>query len=294
MTQPSPTPAGFTSTIELFGDSLTAGAGGSGQNLSTVLAALLPGRIVNNWGIGGQTAEQIAARQGGLQVTLTITGGSLPASFATAVVTPSTALLSTPSDNTTRYISGSINGAAATLIRAATGGPPSTTESYTIMAAGNPGATAIPSWAPFVSDQGANASDSIQVLWLGRNNAPALTATPALIQACVNSVPQPRRVLVIGILPALDEIPGTTNRIAIDAANASTISRVGSDVFIPSTPPTVAEMAAIGYSPTSQDNIDIGRGVFPTGMHADNVHLTGPGYSIFAMRVRDAILANNY
>lgn len=294
-------PAGYTTTIELFGDSLTAGNGGGGQNVETVLRGLLPGRIINNWGIGGQTAEQIAARQGGLPVTLTVTGGALPASFATAAVTPSTNLLSTPADDTTRYISGSISGIPATLIRSATGGPPSTSETYTIMGAGNPGAVTIPSWAPFISDQGSNARDSIQVLWLGRNNVPSnLANTPTLINNCLQSIPQPLRAIVIGILPALEETDGTSTKTTIDGTNASiqAIAAAAGAVFIPSTPPTTTEMAAIGYTPTSQDNTDISNGVFPTGMRSDttspHVHLTGPGYSIIAYRVRDAINSNAF
>lgn len=294
------TPAGYTSTIDLFGDSLTAGAGGSGRNMETVLRALLPGRIINNWGIGGQTAEQIAARQGGLPLTLNVTGGSLPASFATAAVVPSTQLLSTPADNTTRYLSGSISGAPATLSRTATGGPPSTSETYTIMGAGNPNAVTVSAWAPFVPDQGANAADSVQVLWLGRNNVPNLANVPGLVNSCIQVIPQPRRVITIGVLASLEETNGGATKTAIDAANASikTLTEAAGGIFIPSTPPTAAEMAAIGYTPTSQDNTDIANGVFPTGMRSDagapHVHLEGFGYSVFAYRVRDAIVDNGF
>ena len=51
-------------------------------------------------------------------------------------------------------------------------------------------------------------------------------------------------------------------------------------------------MSAIMYTPTTQDNIDIANGVFPTGMHYDNVHLNGYGYNIIANRV--AKLINQY
>lgn len=294
------TPAGYTSTIDLFGDSLTAGSGGSGRNVETVLRALLPGRIINNWGIPGQTAEQIAARQGGLPLTLTVTGGALPASFATAAVTPSTQLLSTPADNTTRYLSGSISGAPATLVRTATGGPPSTSETYTIMNAGNPNAVTVAGWAPFVPDQATNAADSVQVLWLGRNNVPSLANVPTLVNGCIQAIPQPRRVIVIGILPSLEETNGTSSKTAIDSANASikTLTEAAGGVFIPSTPPTTAEMTALGYTPTTQDNTDIANGVFPTGMRSDtaapHVHLEGVGYSVFAYRLRDAINDNGF
>lgn len=297
MVDSTPAPVGSTTTIDCFGDSLTAGSGGSGQTLSSVLSSLLPGRLVNNWGIPGQTSDQIAARQGGKPVTLNITGGQLPASFATAVVVPSTLLLSTPADNTTRYLSGTINGTPATLIRAATGGPPSTTESYTIMAAGTPSAVTVPSWAQFIPDQGFNARESIQTLWLGRNDT-VRTGLPALVAACAAQMTQPRRYVVIGVLPSLEETTGSgASRTSIDTANTALAAAHG-DLFVPATPPTVAEMAAISYTPSGQDNTDIAAGVFPTGMRSDgsapHIHLTGPGYEIFARRVKAVIDAKGW
>lgn len=293
----TPTPVGYTSTIDLFGDSLTAGAGGNGQNLGTCLAAYLPSRIVNNHGIGGQTAQQIAARQGGLPLTLSISGGAVPASFATAAVTPSTNFLSTPADDTTRYASGMINGSPVTISRTATGGPPSTSESYTIMAAGNANSFTPPAWAPFVPDEGWNARDSVQVLWLGRNNVGDLSPVAPAIAQCVTFISEPKRYFVIGVLAALNETTGTTNGDAIANLNNSLSSTYGS-LFIPSTPPTAAEMSAVGYTPTSQDNTDISNGVFPTGLRSDTtgtiIHLTGQGYQIFANRVKSVLDAQGW
>jgi hypothetical protein len=257
----------------------------------------MPARLINNWGIPGQTSDQIAARQGGKPVTLAITGGQLPASFATAAAVPSTQLGSTPADNTTRYISGTINGNPATLIRAASGGPPSTSETYTIMGAGSPSAITVPAWAQFIPDQGFNARESIQTLWLGRNDT-VRTGLPDLVAACAAQMSQPRRYVVIGVLPSLEETIGSgAARTSIDSANAA-LSAAHGALFVPATPPTAAEMAAVGYSPTSQDNTDIAAGVFPTGMRSDgsspHIHLTGPGYDIFARRVKAVIDANGW
>jgi hypothetical protein len=285
-------PVGYSTTIDCKGDSLTQGTGGSGQNIATCLAAFYPHRIVNNHGIGGQTAQQIAARQGGLPVTLTISGGSAPAAFATAAVTPSTQFLSTPADNTTRYASGIINGYPVTLSRSATGGPPSTSEAYTIMGAGNPSAVTPPAWAPFVPDEGWNSRDSIQVLWLGRNNVADLSPVAALIAQCVSYIHDPKRYVVIGVLAALNETSGTSTGIAIASLNATLSTTYGS-LYVASTPPTTAEMTAVGYTPTTQDNTDIANGVWPTGLRSDVtgtiIHLTGPGYMIFANRVKAVI-----
>jgi lysophospholipase L1-like esterase len=105
---------------------------------------------------------------------------------------------------------------------------------------------------------------------------------PILLEA--NKKLSLRRFLVIGVLPALPEIIGTTNYNAIISMNAILSANYPNN-YIASTPPTTTEMSFIMYTPTAQDNIDIANGVFPTGMHFDNTHLNGYGYNIIANRV---------
>lgn len=280
------TPVGYTPTIDGFGDSLMAGAGGSGQNIPSCLSALMPHRLINNLGIGGQTAEQVAARQGGLSVTLNVSGGQLLAGHAATACTPSVALLSTKADNTTRYLSGTIAGNAVLLCRSATGGPPSTTETYTVMSAGNPSAVPVPAWAPFIPDQGSNARDSIQIIGLGRNNVPSnLASVPALVAACVAQIHDPKRYVVYGVLAAQTETNGSSSKNAIDATNAALAAAHGA-LFVPFTPPTLTEMSAVGYTPTTQDTAEIATGVWPAGLRADTIHLLGAAYMIMALRIK--------
>lgn len=68
-------------TIVAWGDSLTQGAGASsGQNyLQQAAAALPPGRVLLNHGIGGQDVVSIAARQGGMPILLSLDDDMLPA-----------------------------------------------------------------------------------------------------------------------------------------------------------------------------------------------------------------------
>jgi len=287
------TPQGLTGTIECFGDSLTAGAGGTA--LATLLKNMLPGRLVLSRGIGGQTSAQVAARQGGspTPITVTLTGNAFNGVTAVTLTAISNQFLSTPSDNNTRYMSGSINGVQCAIARTATGGPPSTTETYTVLPAYNTSA-AVPAGSLFIPDDGFNARHSIQTLWLGRNDVPALTGVPALVAGCVAYMKPPRRFVVIGVLAALGEINGSANKIAIDSVNAQLSAAYPSN-FIAATPPSTAEMTAVGYTPTTQDNTDIANGVFPTGLRFDgNVHLTTQGYQIFANRVAAFLASNNW
>lgn len=155
-------------------------------------------------------------------------------------------------------------------------------------------------WAPFVPDQPTNAAHSVQVLWLGSNNMPSLTKVPGLVNRCTRPIPQPRRVIVLGILPAPEETNGTSANTAIDSANATikTLTEAANGVVIPATPSTPAEMTALGYTPTTQDNTDMANGVFPTEMRsrhlAPHVHLVGVCYSVFAHRLRDSINDNAF
>ncbi|MDX3927128.1 MAG: hypothetical protein QHC90_15135 [Shinella sp.] len=68
--------------VVAWGDSLTAGSGASGPDTAYPAAASRlfdPPLAVANRGIGGQPAETIAARQGGLPILVTVSGNQIPA-----------------------------------------------------------------------------------------------------------------------------------------------------------------------------------------------------------------------
>lgn len=278
------TPVGLTGTVETFGDSLTAGTGGTA--LATLMQQTNPGRLFLSHAIGGQTAAQIAGRQGGnpTPITLTVAGNAFTGFTAVSVSSISNQILSTASDTSTRCMSGTINGVQCFLTRTA----PGSVETYTLSPAYNT-TSGVAAGSVFIPDDGWNARNSIQVLWLGRNDVPNLNGLPALVAGCVAVMALPRRFVVIGVLNALNEITGGGNYNAIVAANAI-LAAAYPGQYVASTPPTVAEMTAVGYTPTTQDNTDIANNTFPTGLRFDNVHLTTTGYRIFANRV-NAILA---
>lgn len=285
------TPVGLTRTITTFGDSLTQGSGGTG--LATLLSNMLPGRLCYNRGIGGQTSAQITARQGGnpSPIQVTLTGNVFNGVTAVTITAISNRFLSTQSDNGPRYVSGSINGIQCAIGWSATGTAPSQVETYVVVP-GYSTTAAVPANSTFIPDDGLNARNDIQVWWLGRNDTD-WTGLPALYAACVSYLELPRRFIIIGILPGPTETPGTPARTALDAANAATAAAYPNN-FIPSTPPTSAELAAINYTPTTQDNTDIANGIFPTGLHSSGIHLTTAGYQVFANRVAAFLTANSW
>jgi hypothetical protein len=71
-----------TGPIVAWGDSLTrsTGASSAAARYPAIAANLFdPQRVVLNRGIGGQTSTQIAARQGGIPIAVTVEGNAIPA-----------------------------------------------------------------------------------------------------------------------------------------------------------------------------------------------------------------------
>jgi len=283
---------GIVPTITCWGDSLTQGTGGT--PFPTYLSYAYR-RLINNYGIGGQKMEQIAQRQGATPIYITLSGNAFSGTTAVSVtaingVAPTNinSPISTPADNTVRYMGGTINGIQCQLTRASSGGPPSTSETYTLKPVGTSSAS-IPAGSRFYPDDSFNAKNDIQVLWFGRNNVPTLTGLDVIIDNAISVVSRPKRVIVIGVLNAINEPNGNANKIAIDAMNAILSENYPTN-FIPITPPTQDEATAVGYGAfTGTDNTEISNGIFPTSFHTDNVHLNSFGYQVFANRVMKMI-----
>lgn len=277
---------GISLEINCFGDSLTYGAGAVGTSMLTYpqeLQNILYPRMVINQGIGGQTMEQIACRQGAKPIYVTLIGNAFNGTNDVAISNISTQFLSTPSDANTRYASGILNGVPCLITRTVV----STVETYVIRGA-NSSVAQIPINSIFYPDSGYNALPTIQILWWGRNNVPNLTGLDTLLDNAITNITNPRRVLVIGVKPSLNEIIGTDNYNSCTNMNLILKTNYPNN-YIEITPPTVEEMDYIKYTPTIQDNLEIQNGVFPSGMHSDNTHLNGFGYKIIANRVAKMI-----
>lgn len=285
---------GISSEVNCFGDSLTQGSGATtgvagGLSMPAHLANILYPRMVVNYGIGGQTAAQIACRQGAKPIYITLSGNAFSGSLTPVSITSiSTLFLSTAADTVTRYATGIVSGVPCMIIRTVV----STVETYTAIGANNASNT-IPPNSIFYPDSAYNAAPTIQVLWWGRNDVPTLAGLNTLIDSAVAVMARPRRFVVIGVKMSTNEIIGTSNYNSITAMNAVLLANYPNN-YVPITPPTATEMAAIGYTPVAQDSIDIANGVFPTSMQSDNTHFNGLGYQIMALRVANLIRKYNW
>ncbi len=263
-----------STTIEAWGDSMTAGAGGGGTTYTGVLASAL-GRTVNNQGIGGQTSAQIAARQGGLQTLLTVTGNEIPASGSVAVTARSQSPITSQGSQS---FTGTLAGIPGTLTRAGDG-----SYSFTRTTAGS--ITSCPANTPFLFDIAVGARDKTVVIWSGRNDAKGTradhTATRDNILAMAAYLtPLVERVLVVSICNGASEGTGTGAYTQIAAANAE-LQRTFGDRYIDLRRYLVDfGLADAGITPTTQDNTDVAADTIPASLRSDAVHFTSVGYTL--------------
>lgn len=275
--------SGNESEIECFGDSL--------MNEPLVMCNMELGSIrqLNARGIGGQNATQIACRQGGIPVYITVSGNALSGATATAVTSISTQFLSSPATTATTYESGIVNGIYCLLTRTVV----SSVETYSIYGYNN-STGAIPANSIFYPDTAYNSRKNVNWWMWGKNGTGSAGTLLEIYEKCISTLEAPRRVLIGGYLLSLNQTLGTSDYTTNIALNDS-IRVKYPDNYVEVTAPTTAEMDYIKYTPTSQDLTDISLGVFPTGMRrvnsgvVDNVHLNEFGNAILGVRIADML-----
>lgn len=274
-------PASGTGVIAAWGDSLTEGGQGGGTPYPQQLATLL-GRTVNNYGIDGQKTEQIVGRQGASTVTLSVEGNAFKGTEPVKISAISIPILFTTGADT-RMVTGTVAGVPVTMTRTASGDGASRVETYTLTPKAA-STTSVPANSVFTPDDAVASKGSVQILWMGRNDVPALSGVPALIEKAVGYINAPARFLVIGVPFSLKEPKSTANYKLIESLNADLAARYPGN-YVSIMPPTDAEMAAVGYTPTGEDRTYIANGQFPIGLHRDDIHFRTQGYQIIVNRI---------
>jgi len=260
--------------IACFGDSMTEGTGGSGTSYPGTLQTLtsVP---VSNYGTMAQMSTEVALRTGGLDVFVTVTGDTIPASGSVAV----TAVLPTGtwrSDYAWTF-SGSLAGIPGTLSKAV-----GNTWTFTRAAAGT--ATACP---PESRWQSARTPAPLvgRIYWAGRNN-PDVVINARDARAVVTAA---RRVnapiLVMSVCNDSSETVGTAGYNTIAAVNTELEKVAGSDYFDLRGWLIRRGLAEAGITPTTQDNTDITNDVIPSSLRSDPTHLNAAGYAAVGRRL---------
>lgn len=252
-----------------WGDSLTAGG------WPTTLAAL-SGWPVMNGGWGGQTASQIAAREGGVPAQLTVSGDIIPASGAVTI----TAVLNNPlSDGGSRK--GTLAGVLGTLAMAGD------VLSFTRVVNGV--AVACPAKSYFTPADGIAYADRHVTIWIGRNSFKS--ASPAYHVATVRAMidyltPRVKRVIVMSIPPWAGEEIGDPIRPKLDNCNAALAAAFPEYwLDIAAWLRTTEAATAAGITFTADDVTDINNGLTPRSLRMDAGHLNTIGNNAIAYRV---------
>lgn len=245
--------------VVALGDSLTKGAGASGPDTSypAVASSMLGGVDVVNLGVGDQTSTQIAARMGVLPIEVTLGARS------------ETGWNITTLDPDILYVTGAHSGS----YRGTFEGQPATlrvgSNALILDIAEEPKAAS----GQFVPDAKAQYEGTPVWIWAGRNNILEPDRVLADISAMVDAIGT-TPYMVISILPAATDDQQRLDNIA--RINAGLSERFGKrfiDIH--------AYLLTMG-SGSAADTADVARGMVPTSLRSDAIHLNDAGYSIVA------------
>lgn len=212
-----------------WGDSLTLGTGGSGGYPATLQTNL--SCTNNNFGIPGQVSLQIAQRESGIAFTLTVSGNSIAIGSNSITAVNGNAIatcaagclgqpLSTPAETTTHSVYGTLCAKHGQLTRTASGGPPSSSETYTF----TPDFT---SGGPFACSAASTFSPDFfaafpQIVWSGRNDIGVNTNNTIETNiAGMVATYTTTNYLVMGVLNSEVETTGTTDYNQVVALNSA-------------------------------------------------------------------------
>ncbi|KRA44707.1 hypothetical protein [Devosia sp. Root635] len=288
-----------TAEIACYGDSLTAGSYPS--RLATVLD-----RSVYNRGIGGQTAKQIASRQGGWVRLLTVENdeiieGSNPVTafegVAISAGTRSSDPLSTASNNTVYTLRGTLAGVPGVLSRGASGGPPSTVETYVFAPdAGQVLPVRCPPQAAFIVDPEGD-DRRVNIFWPGRNDTWADTNIQLSVDWMVSRLATgEKRFVIMSVLNgeyATEDVGGARYN-QIIAINTAVQSKYPANYLDIRRYLIDHGLATLGITPTAQDLLDVERDIVPVSLRVDGIHLTGDALQLVAEQLADFIIAKGW
>ena len=259
--------------IIFWGDSLTAGAGGGGTTYCAVCANLL-GMTHKNCGVGGETEQTIAARQGGNN--LIIPAGSVNGSYTFAQMLDEKGKQILPlrqgtGGNTVNPVR--INGQDCTLSL--------TNETYTISGYTGTLLNEVP--ALF---SGSNVYGKITVIFVGANGLGSNTVAERIsyIRSMLTRIG--KKYVVMGISYGDDQ-----SREDDDKAMQAEFG----NHFFPTRKMLVKYGLDVqGITPTSQDETDIASGTVPTSLRSDHIHLNADGYTALGKMLASFIVGIGY
>jgi lysophospholipase L1-like esterase len=269
--------------LSAFGDSMTAGAGGNGTTWPMVAAADL-GWSYYNGGISSQTSTEIALRQGGLEVLVTVEGNSIPATGAVNV----TAL--TPAGtyaNLAWTFPGTLAGVPGTLSK-------SVAHVWTFTRTTAGAAVACIPNTRFMSAAATPNNGWLNVFWAGRNNVNTAIVTRDIAAMVAGLTPLKPRYLVLSVLNSSTEPSGSAGYNSVIALNNALAAAYGANYYDLRRYLIDYGLAAAGITPTAADTTAIAEDRIPASLMSDTLHLTAAGYTAVGHRIAAIITEKSW
>ena len=267
----------YTTDLCFWGDSLTAGSGGSGTTYPSVCASELGITSFKNCGVGGENANTIACRQGGDSLILK------PGNVSEYSLAELTDIYGTQC-NPLRQGSGSnsvnpiyINGVKCTLSLSQTSATDPNAK-YTITGYNDKLLAETP-----VKFAGCDIKSKITVIFVGQNG-PGLAERLSIIDSMISKIND--KYIVMGLSS------GTSASRA--AEEAQMLSKYSVHYFNTRHMLSKYGMNIMNLTPTSSDTIEMNNGEVPSSLRSDSVHLNANGYTALGKMLSQKIRACGY
>ena len=267
----------YTTDLCFWGNSLTAGAGGSGTTYPNVCASELGITSFKNCGVGGENANTIACRQGGDSLILK------PGNVNEYSLSELTDIYGTQC-NPLRQGSGSssvnpiyINGVKCTLSISQT----STTDpnaKYTITGYNDKLLAETP-----VKFAGCDIKSKITVIFVGQNG-PGLAERLSIIDSMISKIND--KYIVMGLSSG-----SSTSRADEEA---QMLSKYGVHYFNTRNMLSKYGMSIMNLTPTTSDVNEMSKGEVPSSLRSDSIHLNANGYTALGKMLAQKIRACGY
>ena len=270
-------PNEYTTDLCFWGDSLTAGAGGSGTTYPNVCASELGITSFKNCGVGGENANTIACRQGGDSLILkpgNVSEYSL-AELTDIYGTQCNPLRQGSESNSVNPIY--INGVKCTLSISQTSSTDPNAK-YTITGYNDKLLAETP-----VKFAGCDIKSKITVIFVGQNG-PGLAERLSIIDSMISKIND--KYIVMGL--------STGNSASRADEEAQMLSKYSVHYFNTRHMLSKYGMDIINLTPTSSDTIEMNNGEVPSSLRSDSVHLNANGYTALGKMLSQKIRACGY
>jgi lysophospholipase L1-like esterase len=267
----------YTTDLCFWGDSLTAGAGGSGTSYPSVCASELGITSFKNCGVGGENANTIACRQGGDSLILK------PGNVSEYSLSELTDIYGTQC-NPLRQGSGSnsvnpiyINGVKCTLSISQTSATDPNAK-YTITGYNEPLLAETP-----VKFAGRDIKSKITIIFVGQNG-PGLAERLSIIDSMISKIND--KYIVMGL--------SSGNSASRADEEAQMLSKYGVHYFNTRNMLSKYGMPIMNLTPTTSDVNEMNNGEVPSSLRSDSVHLNANGYTALGKMLAQKIRACGY